>query len=718
MRRRHRWARRRVPVRLQTTSVECGAACLAMVLSYHRRHTTVAELRERMAIGRDGASAGAISRHARELGLAVRAFRAEPEALAKLTGPLIIHWGMNHFVVVERIRASGVDIVDPARGRRWVSHEEFREQFTGIVLELTPTSGLSRRRGGGLGFWSFVWPFLPRTPAVVASVVAASILLTLLGLLPAMVTGYLLDAVIPAGRRGVVDLIAIGLVGYALGHAAVSLARAELLLWLQTRIDWSMMSSFMRHLMSLPYRFFQLRQGGDLLIRVGSTSYVRDVVSSQTLAILLDVGMLCVYLVVIGVQSWIYVLAIVVLAAVQLVVMAVSTSAAKRYTDRELQAAGDAQSSLLETVTGVESIKASGGESVAVQRWSGKFAAQLEASVRRQRLDNLVDSALGMLGTATPMLLLLMGTYLFMAGRLTLGAMFALSTLAGAALTPVAQLGRSVKVLQTVRVHLDRLRDIFNERPEAASQGRRRVELRGAITLDDVCFRYAGDAPQVLHHINLTIKPGERVAVVGSSGSGKSTLARIILGLYPPTSGLVSFDAVPLQELDLTYLRRRCGVVTQEADIFSGSVLSNISFAAPGASLEEIIEAARMAEIHDEIMRMPMGYETVLGEGGGGLSGGQRQRIALARALVARPRVLLLDEATSHLDAGTEARVHRNLARLDCTCVIIAHRLSTVRDADRILVLDQGRIVESGTHRELLNRGGRYAHLVNQQLVA
>ncbi|GEC07940.1 NHLP family bacteriocin export ABC transporter peptidase/permease/ATPase [Streptomyces spinoverrucosus] len=712
-----RITRRRVPVRLQSTSVECGVAALAMVLGYHGRHTAVAELRDRMVLARDGASAASIARHARELGMKVRAFRAEPDALAGLALPLIAHWGMNHFVVIERFTSRGADIVDPASGRRRVTHAELDASFTGVVLEMEPTDEFEERDGAEAGLWPFVRPFLPRRVGILSAIVAASAILALFGLLPAFLTAYVVDHVLPGRRENTLLILAAGIVAYAASHAMMTLARAELLLWLQTRIDWSMMSSFLRHLMSLPYKFFQLRTGGDLLVRVSSMTYVRDAVSSQLLAVFLDAALLGIYLVVIGTKSLLFVAAILTIALTQLAIMFFSAPTAQRLTERELQALGEAQSTLLEAVTGAETVKASGAEDVVVSRWSRKFSEQLESSVRRSRLDNAIDSLLGMLGTASPLVMLVLGAYLVFSDNLSLGTMLALISLAGAALSPVAQLGRSIKTFQTIRVHLDRLRDVLDEPDETIGQGNKRVTLDEPITLADVSFRYSGDGPDALAGISLTVSPGEKIAIVGSSGSGKSTLARLILGLYDPTGGEITYGPTPLTDLDLGHLRRQCGVVTQDADIFSGSVLTNIALVKPEATLDEVVAAARLAAVHDDITRMPMGYETILGEGGSGLSGGQRQRIALARAVLHQPRVLLLDEATSHLDATTEAAVHENLSELDCTRIVIAHRLSTVLDADRILVLDQGRIVEEGRHGELVARGGAYAMLVGQQLV-
>ena len=708
--------RRRVPVLMQATAVECGVVSLAMVLGYHGRHVPVAELREQMGVGRDGATAGAIVREARRHGLAARGFRAEPAGLAELSPPLVAHWGMNHYVVGERITPRWADIVDPAAGRRRVDAAELDEQFTGVVLEFRPTSELERRSRAGLGLVSFVRSYLPRARGAIAGILAASAVLTLLGLLPALLTAYLVDRVIPTGQSGALLVLGIGVVGYALGQAVTTLGRAELLLWLRTRITWSMMTGFLVHLVSLPLKFFQLRHGGDLLQRVSSTVYVRDVLSTQLLGALVDLVLLTVYLTVIGFKSTLYLLLIAVLAAVQIVVIVSTSARAQRLTERELHAMGDAQSSLLETVTAAEAIKAAGAEAGAVQRWKGRYTAEIAASLARERMDQRMDFVIGFLQILAPLGLTWVGAHQVMTGQLSLGAMFALNTLAASALAPIATIGRSVKALQTIRVHLDRLRDVLQEAPEAEDQGTTEIVLRGQVTLDDVSFRYSAGAPPAVEGIDLAITAGEKIAIVGRSGSGKSTLSRLLLGLHKPSTGLIAFDGVPLQELDLGALRAQCGVVTQDVQIMSGSILAAITLARPNASLDEVIAAARAAAVHDDIMRMPMQYETILADGGAGLSGGQLQRLALARALLTRPRVLVLDEATSHLDAATEAAVHKSIAALHCTRIIVAHRLSTVRDADRILVLDAGRIVESGSHDELLRRSGYYARLIAHQL--
>lgn len=708
--------RRRVPVVLQTTAVECGLACLAMVLGFHRRFVPVRELRQSLGIGRDGASAGALVREARKHGVQAQGFRADPSMLLGLPMPLIAHWGMNHFVVIERITASGADIVDPASGRRHVDLEELDRSFTGVVLQLEPTEEFEHRARRRVGFVDFVKPYLPKSKRVWGGILLASGALTLLGLLPALLVGYVVDQVIPNQQVDMITVLVLGILIFAAAQAVSTLGRSELLLWLRTRITWQMMRHFLRHLVSLPYKFFQLRHGGDLLQRVSSTAYVRDMVSSQLMAALVDIVLLSVYLTVIGLRSWIYVIVIAAIGGLQVLVILLTATRAQRYAQREMHAMGEAQSALLETVTSVEAVKAAGAENVAVERWSDRYTGELDASVRRERLDNRMDLVLGFLQTLTPVLMTVMGAWLVLGGTLSLGTMLGLNAMAASALAPVTALGQNIKALQTVRVHLDRLRDVLEEEPESTGQGDRELTLTGHITLDKVSFRYDGSGAMVLTDIDLDVRPGEKVAIVGRSGSGKSTLARLMIGLHLPSTGMVSFDGVPFQELDLRSLRQQCGVVTQETQMLSGSILEIITLMRPRASMDDVIRAAKLAAVHDEIVAMPMGYETVLGEGGSGLSGGQLQRLALARALLARPAVLLLDEATSHLDATTEDLVNTAVSELRCTRIVIAHRLSTVRDADRILVVDQGRVVETGAHDELVEQHGHYARLVAHQL--
>lgn len=707
----------KVPLQLQASEVECGAAALAMVLGYYGRHTAISEIRESMGLARDGASAAEILVQARAHGMETRSYRAEPAALRELVLPLIVHWNMSHFVVVERFTAGGAVIVDPALGRLHVTEQEFSDQFTGVVLELVPGDRFESRRRPARGLLSFMLPHIPRSPGILTVVIATSALLTLLGLLPAFLTGYVIDSVLPSRSEDLLWILAAGAGVFALTHGAITFARSELLLWLQTRTDWSMMTGFLGHLMSLPYRYFQIRSGGDLIVRVSSTSYVRDLLSSQLLAVVLDLLLLTVYLIVIGLHSLLFVGIIMAVGLTQMMIMAGTARRAQRLTERELHMLGEAQSTMLEAVNGAETVKSTGAESAMVRRWSTRFASQLQASLRRQRLDNAIDASMMLIGVVSPMLLLTVGASLVFQGQLGVGMMMTLIALSGAALAPVTELGRNIKNFQIVRVHLDRLRDVLDERPEQdESEGRAEPRLDAPISVEGVAFRYSGTGPNVLEDIGLTLEPGTTTAIVGSSGAGKSTLARLLLGLYRPTDGSIRFGGIDLAELDVHRLRRRTGIVTQDTDLFSGTVFSNLTIGSEEVDLETVVEAAELACIHEDIVQTPMAYETMLGEGGSGLSGGQRQRLALARALVRRPKLLLLDEATSHLDAATEERVHHNLQQLQCTKVVIAHRLSTVRDADTILVLDRGRIVESGDHEELLNRRGVYADLIDRQL--
>jgi ABC-type bacteriocin/lantibiotic exporter with double-glycine peptidase domain len=372
---------------------------------------------------------------------------------------------------------------------------------------------------------------------------------------------------------------------------------------------------------------------------------------------------------------------------------------------------------MVEALIGIATIKASGVEHRALDHWSNLFFQRLNISLRRSQLSAVVDTATNAMHTLSPLLLLWVGAWLVLSGTISLGTMLALNALALAFLNPLSSLVLNAHRLQLVRGYLDRLMDVLEAEPEQAFGGvQSAAQLTGLIEVRNVSFRYDANAPWVLRNISLRIDPGQKVALVGPTGSGKSTLAMLLLGLYSPTMGEISYDGIPLGHLVYGTVRSQFGVVLQESSVFSGTIRQNIAFNDPELPLESITKAARLAAIHDEIMAMPMAYETLISENGTGLSGGQRQRLCIARALAGSPAILLLDEATSHVDSVTEEAINRNLSRLECTRVVIAHRLSTVRDADLIVVLRGGAIVETGTHAQLMAQGGQYAALACGQL--
>jgi ABC-type bacteriocin/lantibiotic exporter with double-glycine peptidase domain len=711
---RPRLSRRRAPVLLQLNAAECGAACLAMILSYHGRATRVAECREHLAVGRDGSSALALADAARGFGLRVKAYSIEPAALGRVPLPAIVHWEFNHFLVVEAWSPTAVDVIDPAVGRRRLSAAEFGAGFTGVVLLLEPGLHFARQRGDrGLGWRGYLGAHARQVPGLLGQVAFASLLLQLLGLALPLFTKVLFDRILPYRATDLVTVLGLGAGLMLLTQVVASYLRSVLLIQLGARLDAHVMLGFFEHLLALPFRFFEQRASGDLLMRLGSNVVVREALTSQTLATVLDGGLVVGYLALLFLQAPILGALALGAGALQVALLVGARPRAQALLQQELTTQASSQSYLVEALAGIATLKASGGEERAFRRWTELFVQQLNVSARRGHLTAVVETALLGLRSGAPLLLLWVGALRVLDGTLSLGGMLALNLIAAAVLTSLASLVSSLQQLQLVGVYLDRLADVLEAEPEQRpEQARPTPRLSGRIELRNVGFRYAPDGPWVLRDVSLVIEPGQKVALVGRTGAGKSTLVKLLLGLYRPTEGEILYDGQPLDRLEHRSLRRQFGVVLQEPFLFSGSIRQSIAFNDPDLPLERVVEAARVAVIDDEIRAMPMSYETPVGEGGGGVSGGQRQRLSLARAVAHRPAVLVLDEATSHLDTATEAAIDRNLSHLACTRVVIAHRLSTVRNADQIVVLEGGQVVERGGHDDLVARGEQYAALV------
>ncbi|MEV4183505.1 peptidase domain-containing ABC transporter [Streptosporangium canum] len=704
-----------MPVIRQSTVADCGAACLAMVLGHHGRRTTVREVGEHLQVSRDGLTAFAIAEAARSYGLRTKALSLTPRQLAAVPGPSVVHWEFNHFLVVERWRPDVVEVVDPASGRRRLTPEEFDTGFTGVVLAFEPGPGFSveapERRP-----WrrDLIRAALTRHRGLLLQALLASFLLQVLALVVPAFTALVVDEVLPGEDHYLVRILAVGLGFVVLTQSVLGYLRSAVLLVLRARADTDLTAGVIGHLFALPYRFFTLRGTSDLVMRTQSAANLRAMMSGQLLSALLDGPLAVVFMVLILVRDPVLGGCLAAVAAVQVVLLLATRRRITDLTGRGLTAAATTQGRLIESIGGIETLKASSAEWRAVERWSGMFTAQMNADMRLGLTRGVLDAALSGVRILGPAMLLLVGASQVLDGELSLGTMLALNALAVSALTPLTSLLTSLQELQEAGAHFERLADIVEAEPERG--GRKLPVLHGEVVLRDVGFRFDPRSPWTLRHVSLAVGPGRKIALVGPSGSGKSTLGRVLLGLYQPVEGEVRYDGVPAAELDPRWLRGRFGVVTQEPHLFTGTIRENIGLTVPGASLEQVVAAARLARVHDDIMTMPMGYETMLTEGSG-LSGGQRQRIALARALLPRPRVLLLDEATSHLDTATEAAIEENLARLTQTRIVIAHRLSTVRDADQILVVEAGGVAERGTHDELMRLGGRYAALTERQAV-
>ena len=710
--------RRRVPEITQMSAVECGLACLAMVLSYHGRQTSISELRAQSGLGRDGLSALSIVKIARNYNMRVRAISLQHSDFRSVPLPSIVHWEFNHFIVVERWSPKGLQIVDPATGRKHLSNKQFDEGFTGVAITLEPGVHFDRSEASGrLSLSEYLVQYMRQTPMVMLQVLLISLLLQSFGLILPLLTKFVLDQVLPFKMNNVIDLLGAGIALLVLTQTAATLLREWLLVYLRARIDMRMMLDFFERLLTLPYTFFQLRSSGDLLARMSSNSVIRDMLSNQLISTLLDGSTVLIYFFILSWQSWPFALLTVALGIVQMILILVTNRATRDLAHRELTAQGKSQGFMAETLAGMATLKAAGAEQQSMEQWTNLYLEQLNISVRRSYLAAIVNSLVSLLRSLSPLALLWLGVVQVLNGTLSIGTMFALNALAIAFLTPLASLVASVQQLQLVRAHFERLADVSTAEPE---QDRAAVlpppYLSGHIHLDHVSFCYDPEAPEVLHDINLRIEAGQKVALVGRTGSGKSTLGKLLLGLYLPSKGQILYDNFPLSNLDYQDVRRQFGVVMQDTALFSGTVRHNVTMHDPSMTTEQVVEAAQLAAIHEDVLKMPMGYETFISEGGSALSGGQRQRLALARAIAHHPAILLLDEATSHLDALTEQHVEQNLRQVDCTQIIIAHRLSTIRDADVIIVLDNGSIVERGSHFDLMVRNGYYAQLVRSQV--
>ncbi|AFZ46629.1 bacteriocin-processing peptidase [Cyanobacterium stanieri PCC 7202] len=710
----------RYPFIEQQSAADCGPTCLAMISQYWGKRLSINMLRNLANVGKSGSSLKNLAKTAEKIGYQARPVRASFNSLLEQKKPWIAHWQGDHYVVVYKVKGDRILIADPAKNKKFITHKEFLAGWTGYALLLEPTEILNQIPNEKPSLGKFLKLLTPYK-SIAIEIIVVSFLIQLFGVISPLFTQIILDQVVVSKSFTGLNVFALGVLFFGVWTIILSGIRQYLLSYLSNRLDLTMISGFIRHTLLLPLKFFEFRHVGDIITRVNENQKIQRFLLNQVVLAWLDFLMAFVYLGLMLYYNWQLTMLILALIPPIMILTLGATPLLRRVSREVFSRSAEQNSALVETISGVATIKATATERELRWRWEEHLTSYLNARFRSQKLGINLQAASGLINSLGSTALLWYGASLVIQDQLTIGQFVAFNMMIGKVINPVLALTNLWDELQEVLISVERLNDIFSAQPEE-NPGQPMLVLpaiKGDIKFDNVTFRYESDQERnTLQNISFKVKAGQTVAIVGRSGSGKSTLVKLLQGLYYPDSGSISIDGHNIEHISPHSLRSQLGVVPQECYLFSGTIIENITLYRPEFSLEQVIEVAKLAEAHPFIQSLPLGYNTKVGERGMNFSGGQRQRIAIARSLLGESRILILDEATSSLDSESERRFQDNLTRMsrNRTTFIIAHRLSTVRNVDHILVLDRGIIVEQGNHHQLMKSQGLYFYLVQQQL--
>jgi len=698
---------RRTPFIEQMQQTECGLACVAMIAGHYQAHYTLSELREFMEIGRDGSSLFHLTMLAEKIGFSCKSYKMTPEKLSLITLPAIAHWEGNHFVVVDKINKNHVYYIDPNIGRKKVTLETFAESFSNVVLEMKPTPELTPKKPRPV--WRPFMKHLSSCKMLLWKILLISLILQLVTLAIPLMSQYLIDELLTVDASNFLTVFLLGIIGVTFTQSIFEYIRGRHVITLNNTLDYNMMKSFFSHLLELPYQFFQTRSFGDIMFRANSIRAVRDILADQIIKGILELITMTVILIYLFSKSVNLAFIVILFSTINVAVTALTRSRIKELNQEEISKNAQLQGFQTEFVYGIFGIKTAGIEDQTYEKWSSYLREFISSIKRKDRFLNIVNSMNSTFTIIFPLFILWLGARFVLTGSLSMGELVAFHGLA------IQFFGNSTTIVQTFNSfflttsYLQRIQDVLSEPQEQTNENEYIEQLEGDIKLKNVDFKYTKYSSEVIKDVSLHIKPGEKVAIVGKSGAGKSTLAKLMLGLYIPTRGTVAFDDKEIRNINLKRLRRKVGVVPQDVTLFNRTIKDNISLYSDDVKQETIEQVAKMAQIHDDIMAMPMKYNTMISELGMNISGGQRQRIALSRALVNKPSIILLDEATSSLDHFNERQIDHYLNSLKCTRIVIAHKLTSIMGADQIIVMEDGRIKDVGVHDELVQRDEFYS---------
>lgn len=715
--------RKKVPVRLQMNQYECGPSCLHMILAYYGYEADFSKLKERFTSighGRDGSSMLKMKEVSETYQLTCMAKKATPEQLDNGFLPIILFWEHKHFVVLEQIsKRKMYTIIDPSLGRQVLSKEEFSDKYSGVFLFASPGEEFHPGKEKKYNKLEFFTKIINNNKRYFLLAVSLALVLQLVAVAVPVFMQMSVDAALESGQYSFVTVIIAGMLLLTVLQLSFGYFKEICIVKLQELLDSQITNGFVAHMLRLPYKFFEVRSRGDLMLRLNSNVTIRELMSQKFISTVIHLLLVVVTFSYIFIQSKLVAAGLLMMGTLQICVFLGTRSKFKKLTQTQVVAQSMAGSFMTEALEGMSTIKALSIEDTIGTKWKQLFRLQLKAVKDKSFYQAKINTMNNAFNLLTPLLVLATGIYLVIHNSITIGMLFAFQSLAMSFIGPLNALALMLNDFVMADTLLDRIYDVMHEKadtPDHAKPQRQIAKLEGNIRIEGVSFQYTDYSGYALHHIDVDIEAGQRVALVGKSGSGKSTLANLLVGLYMPTTGAIYFDGWKITELDRKSLRQKIGIVLQDNFVFNRTIYDNITMHAPAATIEDVQWAAHMAEIAVDIEKMPMKYNTLITESGTNLSGGQKQRMALARALVNRPNILLLDEATSALDTVTETRIGDNLRSLNCTQIIIAHRLSTIIASDIIYVLDEGMIVDAGSHEELMSRCHHYRQLVASQL--
>lgn len=682
------WSRKSLPVIIQSEAAECGLASLAMVAGYHGYHTDLTRLRQRFSISIEGCTLLDIMHFAEKLHLTSRPLRIELEDLDALQTPAILHWDMNHFVVLKKANEKRIVIHDPAGGEKTFTMEEASKHFTGVALELTPTKEFEKKEQKASLRFSDFWSRITGLKRSLLLIFMLSILLQVFTLAAPYYIQLVIDDVILTGDTSLLTVLAVGFFLVLLFEIATNALRGFTLLHFGNQMNIQLGANLFHHLVRLPIAYFEKRHMGDVVSRFGSLQQVKQLLTTGVIEAIIDGLMAIITLAMIFFYS--PMLSVVVLVAVitYAIIRIAMYKPFRNISEQEIMARAEENSNFMETVRGIQTIKLFGSEVKREGQWQNRYASAINHNIRLGNFKIGYDAINRALFGIENIIVVYLAAHLVIAGGFSTGMLFAFMSYKRQFMDKTANLIEKLIEFKMLGLHFDRIADIaLTDKEELQPDQYRKLNIEGKVEVKNLSFAYSDATPNVIEKLNLTINAGESVAITGPSGCGKSTLLKLMLGLNKPSSGEILVDGISLNQIGARQYRQQIAAVMQDDELLSGTVADNIAFFDTPVNMEKVVHCAQLAAIHDDISEMPMGYDSLIGDMGSSLSGGQKQRIILARALYKDPKILFMDEATSHLDTGLEEDINEAVSRLKITRVIIAHRKETIASADREIKL-------------------------------